>query len=94
MEPGPLVRMLMEIVRSMATFLLVLAIVFIGFSAAFSVLFRGSWDESYYARHEQAPPFASVGESVFALFRMLLGDFDTEVFEVSMRERVCCVFRS
>ena len=49
--------MLMEIVRSMATFLLVLAIVFIGFSAAFSVLFRGSWNESYYARHEQAPPF-------------------------------------
>ena len=80
---GPLIRMVLEICRSMRAFLLLLGIVFVGFSAAFTVLFQSAWSDSYYVQHGHRMPFETVGRSAFTLFKILLGDFDTDMFEVS-----------
>jgi hypothetical protein len=78
---GPLIRMVLEICCSMRAFFLLLGIMFVGFSAAFTVLFEAAWLESYRDEHGHRMPFETMGRSAFTLFLILLGDFDTDMFE-------------
>ena len=73
-ESGALVRMTVKITRGIVIFCLVLLIFIVAFAAAFTLLFqrgRGGAPDEY----------ASYGDSVFSMFRALLGDWDITVFK-------------
>ncbi|CAD7700864.1 unnamed protein product [Ostreobium quekettii] len=90
---GPLVIMIFEIVRDIVFFLIVSLGLLFGFGMAFFVLFRhdvldaeekrmnsmdsmgGGEDDNFYLTH-----FRTVDRSMFAVFGMMLGDFDLPAF--------------
>ena len=80
---GPLLRMIIEITFDSAPFLLVLVVLILAFSVGFYMLFASAnHDALMYESGETTDPYLGF-QSVLTVFKMLLGDIDTDIFAYS-----------
>ena len=90
---GPLIRMIIEITRDMLPFLLVMAVLILGFSGAFYIIFTPPPDEG----PESLPPqFANFQSTLLSAFVLMLGEVDVEPFTATRKSTVAvlllCLF--